>query len=359
MRTFISNTILASLVAALPLISSCASVEGGGFFSSSGDGEVILVQSSGSGESFAAARNDALYSAIQSSLGAIVTREMVLSNDELNERIVSYTEGFVESFEILKQIEDNGFYVELAAVIRREPLLAFFSDEQLAIANVNGAVIAARLSMNAKQQQAAELLFHKILEDFYATCIVVRIAGPIEELGLDGENNARISIPYTVATDPDAVDRWDAKYRPWLEKIALEHSSSWFSYSENTTNPLRSYFGGSATRPKPPSWPEKFVVDKSGSSEVYSFEQSMTSIMKEFESRRGVVKLTLVSSDGQIIHADLAYVVSPITDRRLNGYASGHPYILSTHVEYTRVWNFNIPIQQLEICEQVNVSLKF
>ena len=87
----------------------------------------------GQGDSEESAINDAFRNAVQQVVGVLIDSETMIKNDELIEdKILTYSHGFIESWKKLKTRQENGIHsVTINAVVRRRDIVLRLKEFQI------------------------------------------------------------------------------------------------------------------------------------------------------------------------------------------------------------------------------------
>lgn len=181
--------------------------------------ETRTIEATGSGTSVTASTHNALYEALCEALGAIVSAEIVLEDDALREKIVVYTDGFIEDYEVLDQTEVEGIHTTtVVAQVSITSLGAELRNWGVDTTKVDGKVLAARARIKTASQAARARLVHHAL--FRLNGMVhVELGGGWEMLESDA-NEALLSVPFHYWVDVDAYRAWHDKFIPWFERMA-------------------------------------------------------------------------------------------------------------------------------------------
>ena len=184
--------------------------------------KTLTIVATGAGTDVTASTHNALYEALCEALGAIVSAEIVLEDDALREKIVVYTDGFIEDYEVLDQTEVDGIHTTtVAAQVSITSLGAELRNWGVDTTKVDGKVLAARARIKTASQAARARLVHHAL--FQLNGIVQAELGGGWEMVDSDANAALLSVPFHYWVDVDAYQAWHDKFIPWFERMAANH----------------------------------------------------------------------------------------------------------------------------------------
>jgi hypothetical protein len=179
-----------------------------------------MLEALGSGESVVEATNDALSEGLRIALGALVRREVILENETLTENILSYTDGFIDRFEVVELNRVAGAYeVRVAMLILPQPVRDAFPSDSNSETQVSGELLAAQSTLLHNRRAAGSALFQVAAEELKK--LVEVHLGEVELINED-QGTATITIPYSVELTQDNFDSWLERYEPWFEEMASD-----------------------------------------------------------------------------------------------------------------------------------------
>ena len=134
--------------------------------------EFRKVIATGAGLDADGALKNAFKVAVEEAVGTLVDTETIVREDDtIQEKILSASNGFIKSYEPIRQWIDNGLYrcrIEALVEIRK-------LKERLAAANistlaVSGTDLAARLQTDTSAVEGAAAILNKRINDFPKSC---------------------------------------------------------------------------------------------------------------------------------------------------------------------------------------------
>jgi hypothetical protein len=182
--------------------------------------ESWFVEARGSGETSVLARDEAVREALRSTMGALITAETILEDGDVMEKIVSYTDGFLEDYVVLEEEErDDFWHVLIMAQVRPGELLNTLNGVGVSTQLIKGKVLAARARFQISQRKSAGLMIRRALSDMKGI-IEAKVTGePI--LGRAEGSSVALSIPVRITLISGRYRDWYNKYVPWFEKLAV------------------------------------------------------------------------------------------------------------------------------------------
>jgi hypothetical protein len=177
-----------------------------------------MLEALGSGESVVEATNDALSEGLRMALGALVRREVILENETLTENILSYTDGFIDRFEVVELNRVAGAYeVRVAMLILPQPVRDAFPSDSNSETQVSGELLAAQSTLLRNRRAAGSALFQVAAEELKK--LVEVHLGEVELINELPGKDAIITIPYNAELTQNSFDSWRERYEPWFENM--------------------------------------------------------------------------------------------------------------------------------------------
>ena len=214
-----ANLLIASLVALLLPVAVFPS-------------ETVPVFAKGIGVSPEKAERAAFRAAVEKVVGTLVDAKTLVENDDLVEdRILSFSNGFVETFEAVEgpaKNEDGLFEVKIRATVRRDRL----SDEVKTLvkdsAEIDGGGLFAELLTRRDAMEDAKAMAERLFENVPAKLLVAEIATKADgkaDVKLDA-GTGRVTVDVSVRIDPKAYADWTDSLGRFLDKVA-ESKAAW------------------------------------------------------------------------------------------------------------------------------------
>jgi hypothetical protein len=189
------------------------------------DEESWFVEASGSGETSVLARDEAVREALRSTMGALIMAETILEDGDVMEKIVSYTDGFLEDYVALEE-EERGelWHVRIMAQVRPGKLESTLDGVGVSTRIVKGKVLATRARFKLSQRKSAGLMIRKAMSDLKGTLDAKVMGEP--ELGKTTADSVELLVPVRVRVVSERYQDWCDHYLPWFEKLADKHASA-------------------------------------------------------------------------------------------------------------------------------------
>jgi hypothetical protein len=147
----------------------------------------------------------------------------VREDDTIQEEILSASNGFIRSYELIRQWMDDGLYrcrIEALAEIRQ-------LKERLAAANistfaVSGTDLAARVQTETSAVEGAAAILSKRFNDFPNRVLRIEARGEPVPIVSKQEGVTRLKIPIIVVVNQEAYGQEVAELTAALDKLALQ-----------------------------------------------------------------------------------------------------------------------------------------
>ena len=185
--------------------------------------KTVTVIGRGIGLDLESAQKDALKSAVERAVGLLLDAETILENDEIIERILTYSGAYIEKYETLEtKKEDSGLYrVKVKAEVRKTQLEEKLVEEKLIKKKVDGKSLFAKARSKLNEKNSSALVFRKAFEGFPLGVIKASIDGE-PEIVSEGENSVKFGVTVRMEIDVEAWESWVARLDGLLGPIARQ-----------------------------------------------------------------------------------------------------------------------------------------
>jgi hypothetical protein len=171
------------------------------------------------------ALQNAFSQAIEQTVGVLVDAESVVKNDQLiRDEVLTYSRGYVEKCDIVKQWEDGGSHnTTIRAVVARDKLVAKLREMKIAVQDVAGELAARQIQFDVTNEEQAAEMFKKALAgyDMKKMTKVEIVEKP--EIIRDG-TNAKLSIKARVSPDLSQWRTFLQELRPLLARTSTRRA---------------------------------------------------------------------------------------------------------------------------------------
>ena len=183
-----------------------------------------VVVASGVGVDADKALRNALRNAVEQSVGLIVDAETVVKNESvIKEQILTYSDGFVEKFERVKEIkrEDGLYDVKIKAVVKRRQLIEKLKEAKIASAKVEGESLFAEVVTQLDAEKSAARLLEKAMEGLPASLLVAKVTNQKPQILKKNDTGADVMWDIEVGFD---YKEYKDKVLPKLQQILNDTS---------------------------------------------------------------------------------------------------------------------------------------
>ena len=135
--------------------------------------EMIQVEAEGTGTSRKEALQAAWFEAVRQGVGLFMTAKTEINNDELIEKIVAHSQGHVDSYDILSEVEKDGQWnIKIKANIEKNVLHETAKTMQSQKVDVNFTNLAAKQTTKKNKKETQIETLASIKEKFnFSNCI--------------------------------------------------------------------------------------------------------------------------------------------------------------------------------------------
>lgn len=179
----------------------------------------VFVRVEGIGVNKDAALDDAFKNAVRKATGVVIQSQREVENDRLvDNSILAYSSGFIESFDIVKESSTGGKYtVEITASVASSKIAERVLDRQINRTYVNDQVqqLYARASTVVNQRESGDVFMSSLIQDYPKNSFIVKVGNP--QITVDQNRQAIMSLPFDI--------KWSRRYLVALEET-LKYVSS-------------------------------------------------------------------------------------------------------------------------------------
>jgi len=187
------------------------------------DSKVLTVIGRGVGLDPSSAETDALRSAVEQAVGLLLDAETILENDDVVEKILTYSGAYIEKFEVLEtKKEDNGLIrVKVRAEVKKTQLEEKLVEEKVIRAKISGKSLFAKARSKIEEQKSSAEVFRRAFEGFPLGVLTAKLEGEPDVLDQDDES-LRLGVKIRFEIDQEAWARWAATVDRLLGPVARE-----------------------------------------------------------------------------------------------------------------------------------------
>jgi hypothetical protein len=171
----------------------------------------MFVRVTGEGANRDQALDNAFKNAVTKATGVVLSSENEARNDVLTkDDLLSYSSGFVSSFEVVKeQATDTGYKVEIAAKIASNKIANRILGRSTGQADVSSKSqqVYAQASTVLRERSAGDSLLKSLMADYPHNSFVVKARGL--NLGIDQNRNTIVTIPLHIKWAPGYLDAFE------------------------------------------------------------------------------------------------------------------------------------------------------
>lgn len=180
--------------------------------------ETTVVVASGLGTDPEKALKNALMSAVEQAVGLIVDAETLVKNDRIvRDQILTYSDGFVETFEKIREGTRDGLVeIKIKATIKRRQLVTKLSESKVTSAKLDGASLFGELTTQIEGQKNAAKLLERALEGLPLKLMTAELADPKPTIIKKDEASVKARWTVVIGFDQKA---YDEKILPKLRDV--------------------------------------------------------------------------------------------------------------------------------------------
>lgn len=176
--------------------------------------EEVIVE--GVGVSAEAAKKNAFRNAVGKVVGSFIENDTLIKNDKIiEEKLLEYSGGFVETFEIVSEGKDkDGFFkVKLKAKVAKQTVAEKLRSMKIDVKTVSGSNLKAQLETQETMKKDGGKLINSIMEEYPKLWQAKQIGDPKIA-------NGKLALEIEVSVDREKYLEWAEKLCKVLEKSA-------------------------------------------------------------------------------------------------------------------------------------------
>jgi hypothetical protein len=190
-----------------------------------GDGqELRKVVATGAGMNEDQALKNAFTIAVQQVVGTIVDTETIVREDDtIREQILSASNGFIKSYKLIRQWQQDGLHqCSIEALVQIQQLKERLAEANISTFAVSGTNLAARVQTETTGQADTPTILAKLINDLPNRVLRVQARGDPVPTSPKQEGVTRLKIPIIVFVDQKAYAQETAQLTTTLDKLALQ-----------------------------------------------------------------------------------------------------------------------------------------
>ena len=171
-----------------------------------------VVAATGVGVDADGALRNAFKNAVEQAVGLIVNAETIVNNEAImKEQILTYSDGFVEKFDRLKEVKrDDGLYeIKIKAVVKRRQLIMKLKEANISVSKIEGESLFAEAVTQMDAEQNAAKLLEKALDGLPVNLLTAAVVESKPKIV--PKNGSSVDATWTVIVGFD--------YKAYQEKV--------------------------------------------------------------------------------------------------------------------------------------------
>jgi hypothetical protein len=186
--------------------------------------EFRKVVATGAGLDADGALKNAFKVAVEEAVGTLIDTETIVREDDtIQEKILSASNGFIKSYELIRQWMDDGLYrCRIEALVEIRQLKERLAAANISTLAVNGTDLAARVQTETSAVEGAAAILSKRFNDFPNRVLRIEARGEPVPIVSKQEGVTRLKIPIIVVVDQEAYGQEVAELTAALDKLALQ-----------------------------------------------------------------------------------------------------------------------------------------
>lgn len=347
-----------------------------GVVSSGEEKELIEVVATGIGQDSDSALKNALRAAIEQAVGTLVDSETMAQNDEvMNDKILSYSAGFVESHKIIGEpkTRDGLVTIKIQAQVKRTQLTEKLKAANIHIKEIDGGSLFGEVVSKIDQKQSGSEMLKAVFKEFPESVLKANMVGKPKY----DDTKKVINIDVEVAVDLQAYKNITNKIATVLTQLATNEEELTLQSNPAAGYPvsLQVFLGSNNNLVDDIFRKSLIIVCKkmneartSGIWTSYDIDQTILQDICDF-IKRPIMKVSIVDAEGDAIVSGAFDIPVPmtLTHKNYGGKVGGiaiHP-VLSERISsvigpgtVSSTYTLNFDASPNEIKQMKNVVCK-
>ena len=184
--------------------------------------EFRKVVATGAGLDADSALKNAFKVAVEEAVGTLVDSETIVREDDtIQEKILSASNGFIKSYDLIRQWNDDGLIrCRIEALVEIRQLKERLAAANISTLAVSGTDLAARVQTETSAAEGAAAILNKRINDIPNRVLRIEARGePEPDFSNQQEGVTRLKIPITILVDQDAYNQEVAELTGVLDKL--------------------------------------------------------------------------------------------------------------------------------------------
>jgi hypothetical protein len=261
-------------------------------FAQSDGQELRKVVATGAGMNEDQALKNAFTIAVQQVVGTIVDTETIVREDDtIRERILSASNGFIKSYKLIRQWQQDGLHqCSIEALVQIQQLKERLAEANISTFPASGPDLTAHDYTDKKRQADTSAILAKLINDLPNRVLGVQAHGDTVPIDSKQEGITRLKIPIIVFVDQKAYVQETAQLTTTLDKLALQRISG--SIKLLRANSKYRDQGESLRTPAEQLLPNDQFNEGDNSLEGQSAKKAIDGLLQEAKQKLGTVPET-------------------------------------------------------------------
>jgi hypothetical protein len=169
-----------------------------------GSSDIASIQIVGTGITPSAALDNALTNAVRTVAGQMIITERKVINDDLLEKMTSYSDGVVKTYEVISESNKQGIYkVTINAIVNKEKVTSYLNqsttDGKINGQGIYGYAVTAKNKVSSKKN---------LIEDYKKKLLTSGYEIQLGEITVPSNGNTEILVDFTVSLKREYIDNF-------------------------------------------------------------------------------------------------------------------------------------------------------
>lgn len=271
--------------------------------------EFKVVVATGSGVSSDKAQKNALSSSVEQVVGTLVDSEVAVKNqDFIQEKIISASNGYVESYDKLKEWQEDGvFFCRIKAKVKSKSIFQKIQAANKVEVATDGASLVARVETDTSSKEETTEILKKQLATLFDHCLKIHTAGELIPGSSPTKGTTTLKIPIVVGISYESYMNEIKALSDKLDHLCIEHlsfSSMWGRPSKLLFSALSDETLGERNKLMAAS---SFVGGYDWTTPDYQYREKIENKLKRNERDWGVISICSCTMNGRF-HRDDYFV---------------------------------------------------
>ncbi len=189
--------------------------------------EYKVVVATGSGANSEKAEKNALSTSVEQVVGSLIDSEVIVTNQYfIQEKIISASNGYIESYDKLKEWQEDGiFFCRIKAKVKSKAIFQKVQAANKVEIATDGASLVAKVETDTISKEGTADILNKQLATLFDHCLKIHTIGEPIPVSSPAKGTTILNIPIIVGVSSDSYLNETKALCDKLDRLCIKHLS--------------------------------------------------------------------------------------------------------------------------------------